>query len=160
MIKRLMRSLAVVLATVALAAPAASAVEAQAHGHGKVVGGVEVYLGVIPAAMLSQYPPNTPEARMHGGVPSGNQFHHVMVSLFEASTGKRITDAEVTATVRRGTRRGVTKPLQPMSYAGYTSYGNYFAMPDNVLYRIDVAVRLPHTRRPIEARFRFEHVLH
>ncbi len=129
--------------------------------HGKVVDGVVVSVNLVPAAFFSAFPPGSPQARMHGGVPSGAEFDHLMVTLFNASTGKRITDAQVTATVRRSgeSGSGLTKTLQAMSWGGYTNYGNYFPMPEGINYVIDVAVRRPGVHGVVEAQFRFWEIL-
>ncbi len=145
-----------------LAMPAAREANAAATHHAKVVDGVRIYLSVVPGVFFSAFPPGSSEATMHGGVPRGARFKHLMVTLFNASTGKRITNAKVTATVRRvGTSApGVTKALQPMSWGGYTNYGNYFAMPKGVTYRIDVTVRQPAVRRVIKTAFDYFEYLH
>src|SRR3990172_6057248 len=65
----------------------------------KVVDGLTVYLGVLPAAMIQGHAPDHPEITMHGGRPAGQHVYHVMVAVFEAKTGKRLADIGVSARV-------------------------------------------------------------
>jgi hypothetical protein len=105
----------------------------------QVVNGVEVYLGVLPAVMIAGHPAEHPESGMHGGFPGGG--YHVMVALFDAKTGKRITDAQVNAKVVAPSLHTVGKPLESMTVAGSLTYGNYFNMLRGETYRIDVEIR-------------------
>ena len=55
----------------------------------KTASGLAVYLGVLPAAMIQGHPRGHPEATMHGGVPSGRHSYHIVVAVFDATTGAR-----------------------------------------------------------------------
>ncbi|MHB1233963.1 MAG: hypothetical protein ACYCZQ_15460 [Burkholderiales bacterium] len=123
----------------------------------KVVHGVAIYLGVLPAEMILGHPKPHTEAEMHGGVPVGKHQYHVLVSLFDAATGKRITGAQVKATVREIGLSGPQKKLEPMLIAGTISYGNYFNMPGTNPYRILVQIRIPGSSDLIEAEFEYQH---
>lgn len=116
--------------------------------------GITAYFGVVPSQVVGTHPPMDSAASMHGGVPSDPQAQHVVVSLFDAD-GNRITDAQVTATVRASHRtgRGEIKPLEPFTMAGQLSYGNYFDFEMHRRYRIDVAVRTPGRQAPVEFTF-------
>ena len=107
----------------------------------KVVEGTAIYFAVLPAEMIRKFPKGQPEAGMHGGVPSGAHIHHVLVALFDAKTFDRITDAEVKATVTETGLAGKTKALEPFTVAGALTYGNYFDMPAQAIYRIKVEFR-------------------
>ena len=65
----------------------------------KVAGGLAVYLGVMPAELIIGHAKGHAEAEMHGGTPAGPHVHHVMVAIFDDASGRRITDAVVTARV-------------------------------------------------------------
>lgn len=95
----------------AIAAPARAA-DSEYH---KVVDGAVVYLGVVPTHIVHDQPGITP---MHGGVPGRTAYHHVMIALFEEQTGKRIKDAEVTASVQELDLAAERKRLEPMEIAG------------------------------------------
>lgn len=119
-----------------------------------VVGGVSVYLGIIPAEMIRSRPGEGAEARMHGGVPPGSGVYHVMVALFDRASGQRITDAVVSAQVRSRRGESLDTPLDSMTVANAVTYGNYFRMPDPGSYGITVFVNRPGNPAVMEAQFR------
>src|SRR3970040_2652253 len=61
----------------------------------KTGGGLTIYLGVLPAAMIQGHAKDHPEAAMHGGVPGGPHAYHVMAAGFHAERGARIEKATV-----------------------------------------------------------------
>lgn len=138
-------ALAGIVLGVATAAPTADTV------YRRVVDGVAVYFGIVPAEFVRGHPQEHPEGLMHGGVPIGE--NHIMVALFEDKTGKRITRAQVTATITGPGNFKAEKKLEPMIIAGAASYGNYFNMPGPGPYRIEISIRLPRTSRMINAVF-------
>lgn len=135
------------LAGLLLVSPAGAAV----GSYRQVVDGVAVYFGVMPAELVRGHPREHPESEMHGGVPVGE--NHIMVALFEDKTGKRITRAEVTATITGPGNFKAEKKLEPMVIAGAASFGNYFTMPGPGPYRIAVRIRTPGIGHDIEASF-------
>ncbi len=138
-------ALAGIVLGVAAAAPTADT------AYRRVMDGVAVYFGIVPAELVRGHPQAHPEGLMHGGVPVGE--NHIMVALFEDKTGKRITRAEVTATITGPDRFKMTKKLEPMIVAGAASYGNYFSMPGPGPYRIALRIRTPGIGHDIEAVF-------
>lgn len=146
---------AAVVSIAALTASAAFAADTATH---KVVHGVAIYLGVLPAEMVLGHPRTHTEAEMHGGVPAGQHQHHVVVALFDNATGKRISGAKVSARVHEINLAGAQKKLEPMLIVGTVSYGNYFNMPaTNNPYRINVRIELPGVAEVIEAQFDYQH---
>ena len=146
---------ATVVSIAALTASAAFAADTATH---KVVHGVAIYLGVLPAEMVLGHPRTHTEAEMHGGVPAGQHQHHVVVALFDNATGKRISGAKVSARVHEINLAGARKKLDPMLIAGTVSYGNYFNMPaTSNPYRIQVRIELPGVAEVIEAQFDYQH---
>ncbi len=123
----------------------------------KVENGVGIYLGVFPSEMILGHPKPHAEAEMHGGVPSGEHRYHVTVALFDAATGRRITDAQVKARVSEFGLSGTEKKLEPMTIDGTISYGNYFTMSGTGIYRIRLQIRRPGTAQVIEAEFEYQH---
>jgi hypothetical protein len=122
-----------------------------AGGNRQVVDGVAIYFGILPAELVRGHPPGHPESGMHGGVPVGE--NHLTVALFDDKTGKRIADAQVTATITGPDRFKLEKKLEPMLIAGTASYGNYFNMPGPGPYRITLRIRTPGIGRDIQAVF-------
>lgn len=123
----------------------------------KVVDGVAIYLGVLPSEMVLGHPHSHTEAGMHGGVPPGEHRYHVMVALFDAATGKRITGAQVKAKVSELALSGTEKTLEPMLIADTITYGNYFRMSGAGIYRIQVQVRRSDVAQAVEAEFEYQH---
>ena len=144
-----------VVSIAALTASAAFAADSATH---KVVHGVAIYLGVLPAEMVLGHPKSHSEAEMHGGVPAGQHQQHVVVALFDQASGKRISGAKVSARVHEINLAGTQKKLEPMLIAGTVSYGNYFNMPaTHNPYRIRVLIELPGVAGVIEAQFDYQH---
>jgi len=55
---------------------------------------------------------------MHGGVPRGKGVHHLIISLFDAKTRTRITDAVVTGSVPEVGLATQNRKLEVMSFGG------------------------------------------
>jgi hypothetical protein len=106
----------------------------------QTAGGVTVYLGVVPAAVIRAHPGVHVEPGAHGGAPAGRHEYHVLVALFDAATGARIEDAKVTAQVSEIGFVGQRRTMEPMKIAGTVTYGNYFGLPSKGPYRIGVEV--------------------
>lgn len=138
-------SIVAALLVVAVAAMAADS------GYRRVVDGVAVYIGIIPAEMVQGHPRWHPEGTMHGGVEVGAS--HLTVALFQDKTGERIIEAEVSARISGERGLDVRKKLEPMLIAGSRSYGNYFSLPGTGPYRIEISIRLPRASRTINAEF-------
>lgn len=118
-------------------------------------GGMELFFGVVPAEILRGHPREHEEQTMHGGVPRGTGVHHLIVSIFDAKTRARITDAVVTGSVTVNGMATQNQKLEAMSFGGAVSYGNYFAMPDQGPYAIVVNVRHPGDSKAASARFHY-----
>lgn len=68
---------------------------------------------------------------MHGGVPSRVHRDHLVVALFSNVTGKRIGNAQVTATAGEVGLSGKTKNLEPMKIAGTITFRNAISPWEN-----------------------------
>lgn len=123
----------------------------------QVVDGVAIYLGVVPAQIIQGHPREHEESRMHGGVPASRYRHHVMVAPFDAETGRRIEDAQVTAAVTELGLASKQKTLEPMRINDSITYGNYFDIRGKGTYRIEVQIRRPGHAGPIKATFNHPH---
>ena len=144
------------IAAVAILAMIAPAI-AQDISPYKVADGLAVYLGVIPAELITGHPGSHAEAEMHGGVPSGRHVHHVMVAVFDNASGERIADAVVTAKVTGLGLVGIEKTLEPMTIADAVTYGNYFDLPGRDLYRIRIEISRPGNVRSVRVEFEYDH---
>ena len=141
MVRRKLASLRA--ATLLLVLTATGPALADSSGDSQTIGNVVIYLGLLPAPMILGHPPNHPEASMHGGRPAGADQYHVIVALFDARDGKRITHAEVSARVAEIGLAGEEKKLDPMKIAGTVTYGNYFKMAGTGPFRIRLDIRGP-----------------
>jgi hypothetical protein len=144
------------IASAACAAVLALSPAAYAAGDVRAVGGLKIYLGIVPAAIVQgHHPPAHLQSKMHGGVPRGRDRHHVMVAVFDAATGARIDDAVLTATVGVPGLAPVRRRLEPMAIVGAMSYGNYFALSSPGPYRIELHIVRPDADRPTVATFTY-----
>jgi len=114
----------------------------------KIVGGTEIYLGVMLADAV-----HLPEPK-----PKGRGYYHINITLRDSDTKAEIKDAHVQARVANPVTGGETKDLVAMDLpsAGAGSYGNYFRMTGAEPYTITVEVHRAQTATPIEAKFRFK----
>ena len=119
------------------------------------VDGIELFFGFVPAEILRGHPREHDEQTMHGGVPSGRGVHHLIISVFDAKTRTRLTDAAVTASVTEIGMATQNQKLEAMTFGGAMSYGNYFAMPDQGPYEIVVNVRRASDGKTATARFQY-----
>jgi hypothetical protein len=127
----------------------------------QVVDGMAIYLGVMPAALVQGHAitQGDPTA-LHGGTAESAASHHLLVALFDAKTGARITDARIRAAVGdRSSKHGPLKPLEPMQIAGTTTYGNFFPLEGQDAWRIHLTIERPNIAQRTEADFRYEHAV-
>jgi hypothetical protein len=92
---------------------------------------------------------------MHGGVPTGENYYHLNVSLRDLHSQLPISDAqvEVTCEPRAATSLGkVDKVLEAIA-VGPASYGAYVRLDGNVPYNVVVQVRTSRDRPPVAVRF-------
>lgn len=146
---------AIVLATVGLLAGPAPAASNEDY---KVIDGLAVYLGILPAGMIRDHGETHPESTMHGG-PGSNGDYHVVVAIFETASGERVEDAEVSATVEGlGHIRQEGLTLEPMAIAGTVTYGGFFTPPDDGRYVIAIEIRRPGQAEPVRIDFIYRHM--
>jgi len=92
---------------------------------------------------------------MHGGVPPGNYRYHVVVAIFDAKTGLRISNAQVRARVSETGQAGPRKKLEPMLIQGTVAYGDYFTMPTPGPYKVEIEIVQPGATTPTTVVFDF-----
>ena len=118
----------------------------------KVIGGLELDLGIVPAQSLLAYPKDSVERSMHGGVPGGAGYYHLNLSLADTKTHAPVTNASIDIDIEQpGITRSSTK-LEPIA-VGPASYGNYVRLKPHTAYLITVHVRAPAWPRGVEAKF-------
>lgn len=118
-------------------------------------GGLTVYLGIVPAAIVKGPAPHSGEQSMHGATPHGPHEHHLVVAVFDSATNARVEDATITAQVSGLGLSGPEKILEPMKIADSVTYGAYFNLtPD--LYTIKVTVQRPGAQSVV-LYFKYDH---
>lgn len=125
----------------------------------QTVSGIAIYLGIVPAEIVQGHAvaPGEPKA-LHGGTPAGRDSHHVMVALFDAKTGTRITDARVRAGFGRRVREhDPPQDLEPMEINGKMSYGGFFLLRETRGLKVYLEIRRDATSRPVTASFAYDH---
>ena len=146
------RSVGVALSLLLLSGLAHTAAAAPS-GDSRVVGDVQIYMGILPAELIRGHPPDHTENSMHGGRPGARGKFHIVVALFDVRTGLRLTGADVSARVSEIGLTGNQKTLNPMQIAGAESYGNYFEMLGSGPFRINLTIRLRDRTQDIKAEF-------
>lgn len=153
-VKRMNTTVLLIMGLIMLNAAAAAADAPETF---QVVAGVAIYLGVMPAQIVQGHAREHEESQMHGGVPAGRYRDHVVVAVFDNTTGRRIEDAQVTAAVMELGLGPERKTLEPMRINESVTYGNYFDFRQNGIYHIQVRIRLAGHPQPIEATFTHRH---
>ncbi len=141
------------VAVISIATLLASSAFAADSGQHKVVKGVAIYFGVIPAELIEGHPKAHPESEMHGGAPITEAQYHIVIALFDAKTGARITNAKVTASLSSIGFPLRKKTLEPMLIANTISYGNYFKLSGKGAHRIQIEISGVHPGQTIHATF-------
>lgn len=127
-----------------VAAPAAYGSDSERHQR---IGGMDIYLGVIPAQLVTNH------AGMHDGMKGKRHVYHVLVALFDDGSGTRITDATVWATVTDHALSATKKTLGPMHTADAVSFGNFFRMDAPGRYHIMLEIQRSGPGHPAKAGF-------
>ena len=111
--------------------------------------GVTIYWGFVPTAVVSE---KHALDDMHGGRPGGGgQIHHLVVALYDTTSGRRIDNAVVRAQLSEsGIVDEPPKYLTPMPINGQMSYGQVFSVTKAGPYRFHVWVRPPGRNTDIE----------
>lgn len=124
----------------ALAAAASSADGIDQH---RLVNGMDIYYGVVPAEVVKSHPQKHVETGMHGKSLFSGGTHHLVVTLYDNKTAQRINDAKVEAVVIPLGLAHQQKPLDPMRINGAMSYGNYFNLIGGGPFRIELRITRP-----------------
>jgi hypothetical protein len=121
----------------------------------KTAGGITAYIGFMPAELVKGPGPRSTEKRMHGQAPRGRHKFHLVVAIFDADSGARVTDATVSARISGLGLSGVQKALEPMKIADTITYGAFFNLTPDI-YTIRLAVQRPGAP-PATLDFKYDH---
>ena len=151
----LLGALCIVLPWVGLIS--SGAVIAAETDQSKTAGGLTVYLGVVPAEIVKGLATSgNAERPMHGRIPKGPHEYHIVAAVFDAASGARVSDADVTAEVSGLGLSGSKKKLEPMQIAGTTTYGGFFDLPGFDLYTVKLTVERGGAS-PAVLQFKYDH---
>jgi hypothetical protein len=133
------------------AIPAKPSLKKSTDANHQTVGGIDIYLGFMPAENIRALPQDAPERTMHGGIPKGSSYYHVNVSLFDEKSRAPIEDAQVHMQFDWPGMTSAPIQLEPMLIGG--SYGNYVKPQSGTSYSIILSIIRPETSHPVEAKF-------
>lgn len=135
----------------ARAAAQPKAAPAKADPNSATVDGLEVRFGLVSAKRLRGYAKGTPEASMHGGVPSGDDQYHVNVTLRDVAKKAAVAGAKVEVDVVQAGAETQTKALEPVK--ALASYGIYMKLLPRKPATVTVRIRPPGSEKTAQARF-------
>jgi hypothetical protein len=138
---------------IGLLAIAAMLAAASAAAQERKVDGLVINLGLMPAEKAVHALGHS-EAHP-AAFPSGSQ--HVLITLDDASTHRRIGDATVVVAVRGPNGRTEEKPLLHTQAAGLPDYSELFVFGSRGTYRLQVKVTPAHGPKSSEAVFTVHH---
>jgi hypothetical protein len=122
-------------------------------GHQKVVQGMVVNLGIVPATKLE---PFSAEKGHGANLPGGSQ--HLLVSVSDAKSGVHVADAKVTVEVTDPKGAVQKKELVLGRTAGIPDYSEIFIFGWSGKYRVRVTIE-PRQGKPIRADFVWTHTV-
>jgi hypothetical protein len=130
-------------------AVAALIAAASAWAQEKTVGGLVINLGLVPAeqAVHAQGHSEAHPATF----PSGSQ--HILITIADAKTHRRIGDATVVVAVRAPNGRVEEKPLLHTQAAGLADYSELFVFGSSGTYQLRVRVTPAHAPKSTETVF-------
>lgn len=132
--------------------PAAPPVAA-ADPHHKVMGGMDIYFGMMRAeAMRSAQAEKTGASKVD--VPAGRGYYHLNISLEDKKSQQPVSDAQVIMHVSDGMTTE-TKPLLMLAANNAVSYGNFFRFSSGSAYNISTEIKRPGVPGTINAKFEF-----
>jgi hypothetical protein len=119
----------------------------------KTVGGLVVNLGIMSAEQALRADGHRDAHPLHP--PSGSQ--HLLITLDDEKTGKRVGDAEVVIEVTDPRGRVEKKPLLHTQGGGLPDYSELFVFSWSGDYAIRVLITPKAAAKPVEVRFTVNH---
>lgn len=120
----------------------------------RIVDRTTIYFGAVPARAIRDNPKGYP-AGITAALPPGPDQYFVTIALFDADSGKRVTDATVRARVAAGERSSPEKVLESTTIADAPTYGGFFPLPGAGRYTVALRIMRPGSLEPIAAQFEY-----
>jgi hypothetical protein len=128
----------------------AASAHAGDYSEPKVIDGIEIHLGIVPASTALR----DPAVSKHGNKTHGS--HHLLVALTDPASGLRVGAVEVRARVAELGLNGEERQLDPLTMSpSKVSFGNFFFMNGRGPFQITLSIRRSAEAPPIEARFAY-----
>jgi hypothetical protein len=124
-------------------------------GQEKSAGGLVINIGLMTAAKAMQVDGHR-EAHEHAFTNS-SAAEHLLVTIKDAKTGRRIGDARVVVEVKDPQGKVESRPMLRTQSAGLADYSEIFQFGWTGKYEIRVAVTPAPDKKPIEARFKVDY---
>lgn len=124
----------------------------------QVQSGLRFEYGLVLGAAVRDQANSPGDAAMHGTAPQQANSYHVVLALFDATSGARVADGDVAMTLSgHGHNGGGSQPLDAMGARDQASYGGYIVLPEPGTYLMTFNVRRPggHPSH-VKAAFKFE----
>lgn len=121
------------------------------------VGGIRAYFGMVPAALIDA------AALRHGRdyeawTRSGpaSDAHHLLVALFDAPSGERITDAEVVVAHLQPSGGSNLKKLNTLHIGDAITYAALMSLSGHSVHQFEIRVRRAGTGDPVIFHYRYD----
>lgn len=144
---RLAAACCTVVAALASAGAAAQPAQTQRQS-----GGLVLHYGLVPAEMVLAVPRPQAEREMHGGA-AGKSGSHLVLAIFDAASGQRISQAEVMTHITLVGGASTTKRLEPMNINDMPSFGAFVPIGAPGIYKIRFEVKRPGVEGTVSAEF-------
>lgn len=134
-----------------IAALASAAVLAQPAHAVRQTGGLALHYGLVPAEMVLAVPRPQAEREMHGA--AGRSGSHLVLAIFDAESGQRVSQAEVVTHITLVGGASTTKRLELMKINELASFGAFVPVGAPGIYKIRFEVRRPGVEGTASAEF-------
>jgi len=124
----------------------------------KAVGGLTIYLGVVPAEIVKGPPTHLllSKGPHDYDISSRNPHEYEIVAGIFGAGGARISGAVVTAQVSGLGLSGNKEQLEPIQFAGSAAYGGLVDLPGSDVYTINLTVDRPGASQVV-VEFKYDH---
>lgn len=113
------------------------------EGQSQVIEGVKFDYGLV--------------AEQAGGAPAHPNSYHVVLSVADAQSGRKLEPVEVGMSLSGPGHPGKSRvAMDPMTVNGQASYGRYVVLPERGPYQLEFQVRPSGEHQPIRARFKLD----
>jgi len=127
---------------------------AEHYAQHKTIDATSVYLTVTPTVLVPGYAKEMPGSDFHNdeyNMSLGQS--HIVVNLIDDQTGNSLRKAKVYARIVGDGIKSTNKKMELMFMDGAKSYGNYFAVPLQGAYKIELEIEYIGAKEPLTVAF-------